>query len=309
MTRFYIPLVAAMLVSVFSCKDVEDRFAFNPSPGSTLNFTLDIMDSSGMTGNTAVKRQLIEFSLQYVQQKDSLYTMQFVFEGLSITQPGIQMTSAGDGSVSVLPTGTYVTISTEEADTTIAYEEELGGYYQTWKNIMPQLRGDSLQVVINSRGEVQQVTGFERITDRIATATGTDVRTVRQFLGDYAGNESIRDLLNQLFFYLPGKKVQKGDKWVKNVVTTAKAPVKLSQLITAANIDEKSGEIELNVESVVSAKTGDEGRQYAEGKVTGKVAAKYNTGLPYNFELTQEVITHTDQYDVIAKRVIRMPRL
>jgi hypothetical protein len=162
-------------------------------------------------------------------------------------------------------------------------------------------------VIINNRGEVQQVTGFQKIAERIARKSGIDIRTVRQYLRDYIGDEIVRDLLSQLFFFLPGKKIQKEDRWVKNITTTANTPVKFSYLVTASDIDIENDTVKLNVQSVISAKTGEEGRQYGEGEINGVISASHSTGMPYHFELIQTITTHTDRYDVTNKRIIRVP--
>lgn len=308
MMRVYIPVLAAFVIGLASCKDVEQPFSFNPMPDSIYRFSLDIVDSGGMPDNASRDSLEFEFTLQRTGQRDSLVIMNLGFERLSITQPGIQLTSMENGSITVLPAGTTVTVSTEEVDTTAIYEDLFNEYYSNWKAILPKLRGDSLQLTINSSGEVMRVTGFDRIAERIAAESGIDIRTVRQYLRDYAGNESIRDLVGHLFFFLPGKKIHKGDQWVKNVTTTAYAPVKMSYLVTAIDVDEKNNDIAVNVQSVVSAKTAEEGRRYAEGEMSGTIAATYDSGMPYLIRLTQLVTTHTDQYDVVSKRTIRLPR-
>jgi hypothetical protein len=310
--RIYFATITALFIAgLVSCsvgKPVDDRFAFKPPADSLLHFTLHISDSGGMPGDASIKRQWIEFSLQKVREKDSLSIMKLVIDRLRITQRGVHLATMENGSIAILPAGTYVTLSTDESEVDKYNENFFPDYYKTWTAILPKLSGDSLQVVINHSGEVQEVTGFEKIVARIAGETGIDQRTVRQYLGDYAGNESIRDLLNQLFFYLPGRKIQKGDHWVKNVTTTANAPIKQSHLITVTNFNKEEDAVQLSVKSVISAKTSQEGRQYAEGALTGSIAASYITGMPYNIYLTQQVTTHTDQYDVTRTRIIYTPR-
>src|SRR5688500_11485510 len=117
MSRIYIPIFAALVFGLVSCKDIDDRFSFKPVADSIYNFSISITDSGSMPGNASMKRQLLDFTLQHTGQKDSLSIINFVFERLSITQPGIQVASSKDGSIAVLPAGTQVTVSTEEVDT------------------------------------------------------------------------------------------------------------------------------------------------------------------------------------------------
>jgi hypothetical protein len=305
MMRTYLLTIVIIFVSCSGGKPVDDRFAFKPRPDSIFQLAVRIMDLSGQAEDSnTVKLQWLEFTMQDVHQKDSMIIMHLVFDRLRISQPGIKLATTENGSVAVLPAGTRVTLSTDTADITKYNENFFPAYYSTWTTILPNLAGDSLRVVINQQGEVQQVTGFEKLASRIAKKTKLDLRVVKQYLYDYAGNESIRDLLNQLFFYLPGSKIKKGDNWVKNVTTTAKAPVKFSYLITADHVDVENDVVKLNVRSEVSAKTSEEGRQYAEGEVTGGISASYSTGMIYRCYLAHVITTHTDQYDIVTKRTI-----
>lgn len=243
--RKYLPplavaIMAGLVIGSTSCKEVDDRFSFKPPADSLLHFTLHISDSGGMPADVSIKRQWIEFSLQKVREKDSLSIMKLVIDRLRITQRGVHLATLENGSIAILPAGTYVTLSTDESEVDKYNEIFFPDYYKTWMAILPKLSGDSLQVVINHSGEVQQVTGFEKIT--------------------------------------------------------------------VTNINKEEDAVQLSVKSVISAKTSQEGRQYAEGALTGSIAASYTTGMPYNIYLTQQVTTHTDQYDVTRTRIIYTPR-
>lgn len=296
-------LVMTGMLSCSESKRADDRFAFKPPIDSLFHFTLLIRDSSG---NSAWKSQWIQFSLQMIAEKDSIKTMKLVVERLRITEPGILMAGSKKGTIVVMPAGTMVTLSTDTSENQTTGSDP--GYYDTWTRILPLLKGESLQVQMSNQGEALQVTGFDKIAEKITAATAIDRRTVRQLLYDYAGNESFRDLLNQVFFFLPGRKIQKGDQWVNNVTMIANAPLRLSNLILASHVNREEDSIAVEIQSVVSAKLSEEGRLYADGKQTGKIAASHATGIPYNLQLTRTITTHTDQYDVVTKRVISMPR-
>lgn len=298
----------ACLESCSGGKPTDDRFAFKLQTDSVLHLTVEILDSGGWQGSLARKQQWIEFTMQKLRDKDSSSVMKLVIDRLWINQPAIETAESKDGSIIVMPAGTWIKLSTDDTVADQKIPGLLPEYYETWTKILPKLKGDSLEIVINNRGEAGQVMGFERIAGKIARETGVDIRVVKRYLYDYAGNRSIYDLLNQLFFYLPGKKIQKGDHWVKNVKLIANAPVKLSHLITVKEVDVVLDKVLLQVQTVVSAKTSEEGRQYAEGVLTGVISANYSTGMPIRINLTQIVTTHTDQDDVVAKRVIQVSR-
>jgi hypothetical protein len=305
--RIYLSAIAVIFISVLaSCsgsKPVDDRFSFRPPADTIFHFTFLITDSSG---RVEPETQLIQFSLQKMGEKDSISTMKLVIGRLRITEPGITMAESKKGSIVVMAAGTMVTLSTDTSENQTTGSD--AGYYDAWTRILPLLRDQSLQVEMNNQGEALQVTGFDTIAQKISAATAIDRRTVRQLLYDYASDESIRDLLNQVFFFLPGRKIEKGDTWVKNVTLTAHAPVKTSHLIFASYVNREDDAIVVEVQSVVSAKTGEEGRLYADGEVTGKIAASHITGMPYDMKLTRLVTTHTDQQDIVRKRVISMVR-
>lgn len=80
----------------------------------------------------------------------------------------------------------------------------------------------------------------------------------------------------------------------------------LAVLITATEIDREGDKVKLFVQSAVPAKTAEEGKQYAEGEVSGNIAAYIRTGMPLYIELSRIVTTHTDQYDVHSTRYISL---
>jgi hypothetical protein len=161
--------------------------------------------------------------------------------------------------------------------------------------------GDSLQVVCSRKGEVLSVQGVERIIKKISHTTGHDTRDVFSNLHDQFSTKNLEDLLKQSFFYLSGQPAKQGASWVNNYTLTAKAPVKYSNLITAQEVQGDS--VILDIKTVLSARTGEGGRVFAEGNQWGTVTASRVTGMPYRIILKDSLVSKTDTYKTKAEHV------
>ena len=162
--------------------------------------------------------------------------------------------------------------------------------------------GDSLTITCDKRGKVIQVTGVERIMEKITRATGKDSRDVYSSLREIFSTKELQDLLTQVFFYIPARPVKLGDNWVNNYTLTAKAPVKFSNLITVQRINGDS--VVMDIKTVVSAKTGEGGRVYAEDGQWGTVTASLASGMVYNYRLEDTLRTKTDSYLIGRQRIL-----
>jgi hypothetical protein len=243
-------------------------------------------------------KKVFDFSLQMPEPPgdDSICHMIMVIKELTITQRAIKLGMGSKGSIMVLPAGTMITLSSNEAITAKSVDEANLAIYGDQVKILSKLKGDTVYLSVNPRGELKQVDGIDQIFERITTETGFDRRTVNQILYDHISSPAIYDLFDRLFFYLPGRKIQQGDRWVKDKIHVVKAPMKYSHLITATDIKENA--VHLQVRSVVSDKLAEDGVQHLEGEMTGDFSVNYSTGMPERAELKETSIMHTDHYDI-----------
>lgn len=214
------------------------------------------------------------FSLRCTQQTDSLLTFQLVFEQLKRTPLTVGLMMPGKSPA------------------------EMENMRRAWQASVDSCRqgviGDSLEIVYNTKGKLLHLRGVDRILEKIARITHKDPRTVYSDLGGVFNTNVMQDLLTRLFFYLPGRLVQANDNWVSNYTLIAKAPVKYSNLITVQQVSGDS--VILAVKTMVTAKTGENGRVFAEGNQWGTIKASVATGLLYSVTLSDTMVSKTDTY-------------
>lgn len=273
-------LISVMVCCLVACKGKDDNlFILQPTPGQDYHLTVSIEES-----NPSTTTEVRDFTLT-TRQKDSLCIFNFIVNRIRLTQPASEMVTGKKGQFMVRPAGKQETISSDSND------------------LMRRLVGDSVQLTINRLGEVRMFTGYENIKRKIVAATGDDPRNISPHIRGYIGEDAMTDLVSQLFFYLPGRIIKPGDQWVSNKMLIEKAPVKYSHLIKVKDIKEDT--VQLTVQTVVSARMGEDGTFFGEGELSGEITASLSTGLPEKIELTENFVTHTKYYDTKKKRIIR----
>lgn len=301
-----IVFIAALLHSGCSAgKKTDDRFALKPGD-SIFRYSIVTTDRQELPGNANQSSLTIQFMLRRLPAEDSLVHFQMTISRISITKPGMVMGKGQKGSIIVLPTGTMVTLTSDDSIPGKEVREAYREFYESTARILYKAKGSSLQVSLNQQGNLQEVIGAPNIIDRVARETGFDRRDVNTILNDMISTGAITDLINQLLFYVPGRKINKGDQWVKNITAIAKAPVKYSHLITAKEL--QGNEVQLSLQTVISARMSEEGTPYLEGNLSGEITADHSSGMPVSAQFTENSITHTNQYDVKKSRTVTIRR-
>lgn len=178
-------------------------------------------------------------------------------------------------------------------------------YMQAIAFLQKQVITDSFWIVMLTNGTILRVEGFDSMVNRLSSRFDIDKRTVRGLLNERVGNEAIKDMLSQLFFYLPGKPVKKNDNWIRNVMVTVKAPMKYSNFIKVREIHDDT--MFLDVQSAITARTGEGGVIYEEGKRTFEIRVSQSTGLPIEWSGIEQTI-YTAQGSSVRKKVITKGR-
>jgi hypothetical protein len=271
------------------------EFALQPPPGSAYQLTVTTEDlRSDETDTLPFTSETLTFTLLPNQKKDSLCNLLFIVKKIETQQPATETIPMKNGGFMVQATGAMQTLSTGSVSDTAG---------QDWYRIVPRIVDDSVRLYINRVGEVRYFFGYEKIKRKIVAATGDDPRNISPLVRRYVGEDPMTDLVNQLFFYLPGRKIQPGDSWVKNTVMIEKTPVKYSNLITVKDI--KNDTVQMTVKSIVSSRLGQGGKLILEGELTGTINASHSTGLLIDLELEENSVVHTDNYD---RRIVRRLR-
>lgn len=278
----YTRLLLLMIITgtvVVSCSHAnkETRWILNPSKDSVYRFIINEQlkegDSAGVFKNITAN---MDYALQCVHTKDSVYTFKLLI-----------------GPYSIDNNNTLYSTAAKKWEKPVVKLFDMALYYNVVMYYTQFAIGDSLLIDVDTKGKVKQVNGFDNIITRVTAATGDDRRTVRAYLEELAGTGPVQDRLTQVFQYLPAKNIRTNDNWVSNMLLTANAPVKYSNLLTVKKIQNDT--VTLNVQTAISASTGEGGRVYAEGTRRGEVQVSYATGMLYQCTLYDSIVTRTDQ--------------
>jgi hypothetical protein len=179
-------------------------------------------------------------------------------------------------------------------------------YIQIRNRIFDLIDSTSIFLTFSRRGQVQHVEGVEALTASLRAKMKQDAglaewvsvinNTDRSMLHDFVSEAAIKDLFNTIFFLLPGSEVQPGERWGNEFILYTKAPVKYSSLFTFLGKENDSSLIE--IESIISASTGEGGKTYMKGKRQGTCKLNMVTGLPSEFQTINQLLTSTDSSEM-----------
>lgn len=269
-------IITGTIAASCSRANKETRWILNPSKNSVYHFTISEQlkegDSAGFFKNITAN---MDYTLQCVYTRDSVYTFKLLI-----------------GPYSIDCNNTLYSTAAKKWEKPVVKLFDMSLYYNVVMYYTQFAVGDSLLMEVDTKGKVKQVNGFENMITRVTAATGDDRRTVRAYLEELAGTGPVQDRLTQVFQYLPAKNIRINDNWVSNMLLTANAPVKYSNLLTVKHIQNDT--VTLNVQTAISASTGEGGRVYAEGARRGEVQVSYATGILYQCDLYDSVVTRTD---------------
>ena len=285
--RFFL-LLLLLILFVFRCSSGDKTgrtFNLNPPLHTAIQYSLS---KSYSEPDRASRNSFdsIVFTIIFVEVADSILSCKLYLNYLGSQFPGGRKISTAD-SVSDKNWGRDYILA-------ISFLER-------------QVLADSFWVVLQTNGTILRVDGFDSIVNRLSARFDIDKRTVRSFLKERVGNEALKDMLSQIFFYLPGKAVKKNDNWIRNVGVTVKAPMKYSNFIKVRNINHDT--IVLNVQSAVTAKTGEGGTIYEQGKRTIEMHVSHLTGLPIEWSGMEETVYTAQGTSIRKKALIKGKRI
>lgn len=296
-------IVVSILLSLNACKsgepETDSTLDLNPGTDSIYHYSAVLSESSMMNEKKFINTISMDYSLHCIESKDSLRTFELVFEKLAEERK-----TQGDTSTAPAPPPQKGVIRVDFSDTSNPIIKQ---YYSRRDSVFNKVVNQSLVITCRDNGKVISVKGFDEIGNRIASQD-TTYRTAVVMLRDKIGPEIMTDILHQSFFYIRKQPIDSGASWVNNILLIAKAPVKYSNMVTVNRIIGDS--VYLDVKSMMSAKTGEEGSVYNQGEQTGTVLVSLSTGMPIQMHLSETSVYKADAYDVekgktFSLRIIR----
>lgn len=183
-----------------------------------------------------------------------------------------------------------------------AFAASMEKYLADQRRIIASVPGDSLTLVLGAKGQLLLVDGLDQLVDHVSQKTSLDRSQVKTNVREYLSPAALKDLMTELFFYLPGKEVFGGDSWVSNTMAMAHAPIKYSNMIKLDTI--QTGVAKFSVNTRISA--GGEGNTYLDGSGVRSITSDRLSGFPLNAEFRDETVMRTTGGEVKMRRMVRI---
>ena len=287
---FLVPTALALCFITSACNTVNRKniqLKLNPQENKTYQLSLVRTTSTQYWERLSTDTFTLEGRFRLEKHEDSLVRLRFYFSKLELKAPPARSTM-----IDSMPDGS-------RRARTISITDERDA-------LLNRFQGMSMTVILNNKGQVQQVEELDKLTDSLSAIAQVEVSSVRIMLRDYLGGDAFKDIFNSVLYMLPGKQVVESDRWANDFTLTTKAPVQVSNLYTlqADNNDTAT----VAIQSLISATAGDGGRVYMKGKQDGFARLSRESGLPYYRETTGELITETGHYDEVRKDTLVINR-
>jgi hypothetical protein len=154
------------------------------------------------------------------------------------------------------------------------------------EKIFSTLKGTSIMISLNKKGDIIQVTGNQEIVDKMLSAIdardANSKKMVQEQLSNFIGEDFIKNNLGQALKLFPDTAVYVGDSWSRKNVISAdlKSDALINYTLTSVknNIAEIESESEISSNST-SAMMGIEALARLEGKQEGRFEADTRSGL------------------------------
>jgi hypothetical protein len=259
-----IRLATSLTLFLLSCHPKKTPFSFRPDTGKTIELSILKESSFRQESLTRADTTRLQMLMETTQSTDGYSMLKLTFKDIEISRPIL-----------------YLSMLHSDLD---------------WQAFLQLFNGHSLYARLDSTGIVQHIAYGGDIFDSIARISHLDKYTVNGLTHDHIGVDAIKDLLNRFFSCTPGIEVSAGNNWQNTFFLTTKAPVKVNSLFTLK--ERKLDTALLDMQGILSGRTGEGSTLYLEGTQTGQAAVSYSTGIPYRYELTAASIYTTPYYKV-----------
>ena len=280
--RQFLLLIAIVWVSMGGCKQppANEPFSFRPDTTKVYHIVKTRVIREDNNYNNKITRDssytAMAFSLRVKRIEDSMCYLRLTFGDFEMSRLHVDTR---------LPAPTVKQIQDDRM--------------KWWDYLLHYVKGQSVNVWVDNHGAVKNVTGVDKVMDYLAKTTGEDRRTINYTLHDFIHADDIKDELNSLFAFIPGRIKLAGQSWVSDVEQVSRAPFKQSNVYVLERMN--SDTAVLSVSSILSARQGEQGRVYMKGKLEGNILADYTTGIPYSYYATGESAITTDYYVINRK--------
>lgn len=154
----------------------------------------------------------------------------------------------------------------------------------------------STNIVISDSGKVESIQDMNAIIMDIENDRETG-KYLRGVIPDQVSNSAITDMLTRIFSILPAKKVKPSDTWISNITLVTNHPINFSNFLELKSINGDTALV--GIQSNIFARPSPGTEFYIKGNQQGEASLEYKTGMPYWYQIQNEITTTTNYYDVI----------
>jgi Family of unknown function (DUF6263) len=154
--------------------------------------------------------------------------------------------------------------------------------------LLSDIKGGSLLILLNDKGDVLRATGSQEIMDKIMKPMATESLEAKKKVGDFVtkltGQAFINENMKDGFKILPAGGVKEGDSWNKKSTQSAELTFDVNSTYTLSSLDDGIAEITVEgaIDNLKDAKTrfmGYDVTTNLSGSQSGKFKADISSGL------------------------------
>lgn len=274
---FYSPFLCFSLV-IFSCKNIDHHdnskkyhFDLHVSTGARYYFNINT--------ETATKVSVMGKDMESVNESE----IGLIYEVVNSTADSILVKVTYDK----LHLGVKNKAGEQEINT-----DNAGHSFDKMEKQLGAVKGSSMNIVLNSKGDILRVEGGKEIADKLLSTTTLDAATQnrnRELLDKFIGDEFVKNNLAREFKLFPDSAVAVGDTWQMKSILPAELKADAVTKFTFEDLTNKLATVKSAAEINTDSKTsvmGNEVTMNTKGKQEGHFETDALTGLLMNGQST-----------------------
>lgn len=240
---------------------------FNLQKGKSYTYTMDMEMEGEMQGQKLENDMAFEYSVEVVDDKDSLKTLKTTYDRIKMEMNAGQMN---------------MHVDTNEPQQDSAADPRQNPM-AIMSNMFHAMKGKAFEMKVNNRGEVVSVSGMEEMMNAMMNSMAVDEtmkQTMAQAFQSQFNEESVKQSFAQAFNIFPDKAVKVGDTWTKSASISGMASADVATVYKVKEI--KADEVVLDVSADLSINGG-------KGTQTGTMKVDATSGLVTDAEMEQKL--------------------
>ena len=275
--RLYAIAVICFSSFIIGCNSADKKTAsdnvslkFNLQKGKTYLYSMQMNMENNMQGQKMDTDMDFDYSLQILDDKDSLKTIRTTYDRIAMKM---------DAGVMKVDFDT----NQPQKDSVVNIQ---ANPMTLMSNMFYAMKGKSFDMKVNSKGEVVQVTGLEEMKQTLINSmTDENLKgAMSQAFASQFNEDNIKNSFSQALNIFPDKPIKVGDTWNKKMSMGGMAAADMTTTYTVKDI--KADNVVLDVKADINM-------AQAKGAQTGTMHVSSETGLVTEANLEQKFTAPT----------------